>query len=130
MGDIDPRYQGLSSRLTSHLPAKTAVWLGLAVGICIPYFTLQRVPFFPLESVPTTPIDDWITLTPSFIWAYLSVAALVPTPEAMKLGGVKTRLLPTPIGVPNSGASGSPEGPNSGVCVVSLINVKSIFGPV
>lgn len=68
----------LRRRLAAHLPAKIAVWLGLAVGICVPYFTLQRVRLFPLREVPETPLDRWIAFDPDWIWLYLSLALLVP----------------------------------------------------
>ena len=52
--------------------------LGLSVGICVPYFTLQRVRGFPLHTLPVTPVDRWIDFDPSWIGAYLSLALLVP----------------------------------------------------
>lgn len=68
----------LQRRLAAHLPAKIAVWLGLAVGICVPYFTLQRVRLFPLREVPQTPLDRFIAFDPGWIWLYLSLGLLVP----------------------------------------------------
>jgi membrane-associated phospholipid phosphatase len=65
-------------RLRAQLPAKLAVWLGLAVGICVPYFTLQRLDAFPPRTPPVLPIDGWISFEPAWIWAYLSIALLVP----------------------------------------------------
>ena len=38
------------ARLTAQLPLKTAVLLGLAVGICVPYFLLQRMVLFPARA--------------------------------------------------------------------------------
>ncbi len=78
MSHVEPEHRGLWARLTAQLPVKIAVWLGLAVGICIPYFTLQQVELFALRTVPATPIDDWVPFVPGFIWVYLSIAALVP----------------------------------------------------
>jgi membrane-associated phospholipid phosphatase len=60
------------------LREKVAVLLGLAVGICVPYFTLQRLDVFPLRALPVTAVDLWIPFQPAWIWAYLSIALLVP----------------------------------------------------
>jgi membrane-associated phospholipid phosphatase len=68
----------LAARLRAHLGRKIAVWLGLAVGICVPYFTLQRVHVFPVREVPPLPLDRWIPFDPGWIWAYVSIALLVP----------------------------------------------------
>jgi membrane-associated phospholipid phosphatase len=68
----------LGARLRSHLALKIAVLLGLSVGICVPYFTLQRIDAFPLRTLPVLPIDGWIAFDPRWIWAYLSLALLVP----------------------------------------------------
>lgn len=72
----EPR--GLRARLRMHLGAKIAVLLGLSVGICVPYFALQRIDAFPLRSVPVTLLDRWIDFAPAWIWAYLSLGLLVP----------------------------------------------------
>ncbi|HVH19972.1 MAG TPA: phosphatase PAP2 family protein [Myxococcota bacterium] len=68
----------ISERLRAQLPAKIAVWLGLAVGICVPYFTLQRLELFPRRSVPVLALDRAIDFEPAWLWAYLSLALLVP----------------------------------------------------
>ena len=60
------------------LGVKIAVWLGLAVGICVPYFTLQRVVLFPVRTIPATPLDAMIDFDPRWVWAYASLALLVP----------------------------------------------------
>lgn len=73
-----PRVLGLQARLRASLPEKIAVLLGLSVGICVPYFLLQRVDAFPLYPPPVTPIDRWIGFDPAWIWSYQSVALLVP----------------------------------------------------
>ena len=78
MGDLDPGRGRLAARLVAEGPAKIAVWLGLAAGICIPYFTLQQLDLGPPHSVPITPVDRWVALEPRFLWAYLSLGALVP----------------------------------------------------
>ncbi|MGH0030094.1 MAG: phosphatase PAP2 family protein [Myxococcota bacterium] len=83
MADVDLEPTGLAARLARELPAKVAVWLGLAVGICVPYFTLQHVAWFPVRSVPATPIDAWIPLTPDLLWVYFSLGALVPLGPAL-----------------------------------------------
>jgi hypothetical protein len=77
VSEID-RGGGLAQRLARQLPAKIAVWLGLAVGICVPYFTLQQLRLFPVREVPVTFVDRAIGLVPAFLWPYLSIALLVP----------------------------------------------------
>src|SRR5262245_56595936 len=67
----------LWTRLRAELPAKLAVWLGLAVGICVPYFTLQRLALLPARTPPPSALDRWIAFDPGWIWAYLSLALLV-----------------------------------------------------
>jgi membrane-associated phospholipid phosphatase len=58
---------------------KAAILLGLTAGICVPYFSLQRVRFFPLRSVSETALDRAIEFAPAgWIWVYLSIALLVP----------------------------------------------------
>lgn len=67
-----------AGRVLSHLPSKIGVLLGLTVGICVPYFWLQRLELFPLRSLPITPLDHSIPFEPGWIWAYVSIALLVP----------------------------------------------------
>jgi membrane-associated phospholipid phosphatase len=67
-----------SVRLRLHLGPKVGVLLGLALGICIPYFGLQRVDGLPLRSVPVTALDRIIPFEPAWIWVYVSLALLVP----------------------------------------------------
>lgn len=74
---------GLRARLSASLRHKIAVWLGLAVGICAPYFTLQQVQLFPLRTLPVTTLDHAIAFAPGWIWAYLSIAVLVPLAPAL-----------------------------------------------
>jgi membrane-associated phospholipid phosphatase len=69
---------GLRQRLAAERPVKTAVLLGLAVGICAPYYVLQRVQLFPLRTPPATPLDAWIPFDPGSVYAYGSIALLVP----------------------------------------------------
>lgn len=69
---------GLRARLRASLPEKIVVLLGLSVGICVPYFLLQRADAFPLYAPPVTPLDRWIGFDPGWIWSYQSVALLVP----------------------------------------------------
>lgn len=73
----------LSARLRAVLDGKVRVWLGLAVGICVPYFTLQRVALFSPRSVPETPLDAWIAFDPVWVWPYVSLALLVPLAPAL-----------------------------------------------
>ena len=73
-------------RFLSHPREKIAVLLGLAVGICVPYFTLGNVQLFPLRGVPVTPLDAWIGFDPRWIWPYLSLALLVPIAPLLAKG--------------------------------------------
>jgi hypothetical protein len=73
-----PLRPSLRARLGARLPEKVAVLLGLALGICIPYFSLQRVEFFPLRSLPAVWLDGWVAFDPAWIWPYASIALLVP----------------------------------------------------
>ena len=38
------------ARLQMHLRAKLALLIGLAVGICVPYFSLQQIRAFPVRT--------------------------------------------------------------------------------
>ncbi|MGH0034139.1 MAG: phosphatase PAP2 family protein [Myxococcota bacterium] len=73
----------LGARLRSLWIPKTAVLLGLSVGICVPYFLLQRVQLFPLRSPPVLPLDTAIAFDPVWIWPYVSLALLVPLAPLM-----------------------------------------------
>ena len=68
----------IRTRVRTHLREKIVVLLGLALGICVPYFTLQRLDAFPPRTPPMLPIDGWVSFEPAWIWAYLSIALLVP----------------------------------------------------
>jgi hypothetical protein len=68
----------LLERLGAHLPAKIGVLLGLTVGICVPYFALQRVEVFPAWTQPVTRFDRWVAFDPGWVWAYQSLGLLVP----------------------------------------------------
>jgi membrane-associated phospholipid phosphatase len=76
--DVEPDAAGLLERMRACLPEKIAVWLGLSVGICVPYYVLQRIALFPARSVPATALDRWVPFEPGWIWIYLSIALLVP----------------------------------------------------
>ena len=65
-------------RIAALLGAKVALLLGLAVGICVPYFGLQRLALFPRRTLPALALDGWIDFAPGWLWAYLSIALLVP----------------------------------------------------
>jgi PAP2 superfamily len=68
----------LAERIRSHLDAKVAMFGLLAVGIVVPYFSLQRWHFFPPRAPFVTPLDAWIPFAPEWAPAYLSVCLLVP----------------------------------------------------
>jgi membrane-associated phospholipid phosphatase len=68
----------LGARLASCGSLKLAVWLGLTVGICVPYFTLQRLGLEPGPAPPVLAIEEAIPFAPGWIWAYVSLAILVP----------------------------------------------------
>lgn len=68
----------LGDRLRSHLDAKIAMFLLLAVGIVVPYFSLQRWRPFPPRAPIETTLDAWIPFQPAWAPAYLSVCLLVP----------------------------------------------------
>jgi membrane-associated phospholipid phosphatase len=68
----------LVARVRALLPAKVAVWIGLAVGICVPYFALQHVGAPPLQGVPATALDRAVPFAPQWIYAYVSLGLLVP----------------------------------------------------
>jgi membrane-associated phospholipid phosphatase len=72
------RLRRLGGRVRKCWPEKVGVLLGLTVGICVPYFTLQRVAAFPLRRLPVTPVDRWVDFDPRWVAAYLSLALLVP----------------------------------------------------
>jgi membrane-associated phospholipid phosphatase len=65
-------------RLLAQWRLKIRVCLGLAVGICVPYFGLQQVALFEPQTVPATLLDGWIAFDPSWVPAYESIALLVP----------------------------------------------------
>lgn len=68
----------LPDRLAAELAAKIRAWLALTVGICLPYFWLQRNPLLPIRSVPETGLDAAIPFDPEWAYAYVSIALLVP----------------------------------------------------
>jgi hypothetical protein len=68
----------LGTRLRSHLDAKTAMLLMLAVGIVLPYFGLQRWRPFPARAPFVSALDGLIPFSPAWAPAYLSVCLLVP----------------------------------------------------
>jgi len=70
--------QPLLARLRAELPRKVAVVGGLSLGICLPYFLLQRVRLFPLRTAPATELDARIAFDPDWLGVYLSLALLVP----------------------------------------------------
>lgn len=68
----------LATRLRSHLHAKIAMLLLMAVGIVLPYFGLQRWRPFPPRAPFVSALDAWIPFEPAWALAYLSVCLLVP----------------------------------------------------
>jgi membrane-associated phospholipid phosphatase len=65
-------------RIPILLGPKLGVWIGLALGICIPYFGIQRALGAPSWTPAATPIDDWVAFDPGWVFAYQSIALLVP----------------------------------------------------
>ncbi len=87
---MPPQAQGglaaaLRARAVPHLGAKVRVWLGLAVGICVPYFLLQHAVLWPPQRVPVTPLDGWVAFDPRWVWPYASLALLVPLAPLLAL---------------------------------------------
>lgn len=70
--------RGLQARLGAQLGAKIALFAGLTVGICVPYFSLQRVRLGAVFVPPALALDAAIAFAPGWIWAYASLFALVP----------------------------------------------------
>ena len=66
------------ARYATELRAKGWLLAGLSVGICVPYFSLQRARFFPPFEPPATPIDAAIPFAAAWVWSYASLFALVP----------------------------------------------------
>jgi hypothetical protein len=73
-----PALRRLGARLRAHPREKTVLLLGLSVGICVPYFLLQRLEGQVSPARLATPLDAWIAFEPAWVWAYLSIAVLVP----------------------------------------------------
>ncbi|HEY8120215.1 MAG TPA: phosphatase PAP2 family protein [Myxococcota bacterium] len=69
---------GLRARLGAQLGAKLRLFAGLTVGICVPYFTLQRLALGAPATLPATALDAAIAFAPAWVWAYASLFALVP----------------------------------------------------
>lgn len=68
----------VGERLRAELRLKIVVLLGLAVGICAPYFGLHALDPVPVWAPPVTALDHAIGFQPGWIYAYLSVGFLVP----------------------------------------------------
>jgi len=54
-----------------------ALLIALSIGICVPYFALQRVAHGPVQHVPQLPWDA-IAFSPGWVWAYSSLYVLFP----------------------------------------------------
>src|SRR6185295_4493020 len=59
-------------------PLKLELYLVLAVGFCVGYFSVQRFPLFPPQPLPPTFLDRAIGFHPQAIYLYQSVYLLVP----------------------------------------------------
>jgi hypothetical protein len=70
--------RALLTRIRSHLGDKVAMFLVLAFGIVVPYFSLQRWQLFPPRAPFVTALDAAIPFAPEWAPAYLSVCLLVP----------------------------------------------------
>lgn len=70
--------RALRARLGAELRAKLRLFAALTVGICVPYFALQRVAIREPFTPPATPLDAAVPFAPAWIWAYASLFALVP----------------------------------------------------
>lgn len=64
--------------LGAALGSKLRLFAGLTVGICVPYFSLQRVQWFAPFEPPATALDAAIAFSPGWVGAYASLFALVP----------------------------------------------------
>jgi membrane-associated phospholipid phosphatase len=62
----------------AHAGLKARVLLGLAAGICVPYFGLQAGAWLPARPAPGTALDAAIPFAPAWAPIYLSVCGLVP----------------------------------------------------
>jgi len=68
----------LAARMRAHLGTKWLMFLGLAVGIPVPYFSLQQAQLFPPRGPWVTPLDTLVPFSPGWTLVYLSVCLLVP----------------------------------------------------
>ena len=68
----------IGERLGKDLGGKLLLLSGMAVGIVVPYFGLQRVRLFPPREPWVTPLDALVPFAPGWAAAYLSVCVLVP----------------------------------------------------
>jgi len=75
---LEGRGAALGGRFRALLGEKVAVLLGLTVGICVPYFALQRIELFPRHAPRITGLDAAVPFDPAWIWPYVSIALLVP----------------------------------------------------
>jgi membrane-associated phospholipid phosphatase len=68
----------VSRRLGAQLGAKLRLFAGLTVGICVPYFSLQRASLDAPFTPPANALDAAVPFAPGWVWAYASLFALVP----------------------------------------------------
>ena len=76
--DQTERASGVFQCFAAHLGAKLRLFAGLTVGICVPYFALQRAQWFTPFEPPPIALDAAIPFAPGWVWAYASLFALVP----------------------------------------------------
>src|SRR5262245_57469295 len=68
----------LAERLGAVLGTKLSMLVTMAVGIVVPYFSLQRWRPFRPRGPLVTPLDALVPFEPGWALAYLSVCVLVP----------------------------------------------------
>ena len=73
----------LLERALTNVPYKLIIYLGLPLGIYVPYGTLQSLPKSSVYELIPTLIDNAILFEPRWIWAYLSICVLVPLAPAV-----------------------------------------------
>lgn len=75
--EADREQIGRWARVRAIPGAKIAVMLGITVGICGPYFGLQRLALLDPRVLPELALDRLVPFSPVWTGAYLSVCALV-----------------------------------------------------
>ena len=70
-------------RVRTLIPHKIVLYLGLTVGICVPYRYIQDLPKTTTYTFFPTALDTAITFDPNWVWAYISISLLVPLGPAL-----------------------------------------------